>query len=319
MTVVSASRSGKLRLLRMFGVWVVLAVMLIYGVLATHGFTTRTNVTSLLALSPPLIIAALGQTFVIAVGGLDLSVGMLMGLVGVLSVGLMSNNDALFVPVVLLSLCLGLAVGSFNGEMVARTNMSPILLTFGMLFVLEGASYLYTLQSIAPIPPLYQDLESRQLGSIPLVTFAWIVLAILAWVVLARTRLGQHIRAIGGDAKSALKAGIPIRSVQVVAYAVSGLSGAIAGLLLASRLQVGYPLAGQGMELNSIVAVLIGGTPYGGGRANIAGSVGGALLLNLLTNLLDLRRVTPYVEQVIVGLFTVAAITLYSSRRRRSG
>ncbi len=312
-------RVGILQLLRSFGVWVALLALALYGVFAVPGFTSQSNVTSLLSLTPPLVIAALGQTFVIAVGGLDLSVGMLMGLVGVLSVGLMSGRNDRFGPIVALCLCVGVAVGSFNGLMVAWTKMNPIILTFGMLFVLEGASYLYTEQSIGPTAPLLADLEGRTVGSIPLVTPLWIVLAILAWAVLAHTRVGQHIRAVGGNPKSALKAGIRIRSVRVVAYALSGLSGAIAGLLLASRLGAGYPLAGQGMELNAIVAVLVGGTPYGGGRGTIVGTAGGALLLSLFANLLNLQGVSPYVQQVAVGLFTVGAIALYSSWRGHRG
>jgi ribose/xylose/arabinose/galactoside ABC-type transport system permease subunit len=260
-------------------------------------------------------VIALGQTFVIMVGGIDLSVGMLAGLVGVLSVGLL-KSDAQFLWVVPMALAIGLAVGTLNGALVVIARVNPVILTFGMLSVLSGATYLYTEESIGQAPPLLRGIDKTKLaGIVPPSALLLLLAAVASWFALRHTPYGRYLRAVGGNPANARKAGIPIRAVTIGAYALSGLSGAIGGLLLGARLGTGYPLAGQGMELNAIVAVILGGTAFGGGGGTAIGSIGGVLLLSVLANAQNLMGVTPYLQQVVKVVVIVIAVALYSQRR----
>jgi ribose transport system permease protein len=215
-----------------------------------------------------------------------------------------------------LALALGIGSGIFTGMTIALTRANPVIVTFAMLSFFEGATYLYSQVSIGTTPANLSWLESeRVFGLVPVAALLFAVLAIVAWLLLARTPFGSHLRAVGGNEPSARRNGVPITRTKVLAYALSGFSGAAAGLLLDARLQTGYPGAGTGLELSAIVAVIVGGTPFGGGRGTVLGTVAGALLLTVLVNALNLLNVGTEVQQIVNGAVVVVAVSLYSVRR----
>lgn len=313
----SARAQRTLALAQVYGVWIALGVLVLYGAAAVPDFATWTNADNLVRAAVPVGIAALGQTFVIAAGGIDLSVGQAMGLVTVLANGIMNGREALVPEVVLLGIGLGLAIGLVNGLLVVTTHIHPMILTFGMLSVLQGAIFLYTDYDIGASAPSFRSLAEGSILSIPTPFVLLVGLTLLSWVVLRRMSVGRYVVAVGSNEANARKAGIGVSKIKLFVYVVSGLSAGIGGLVLASRLGTGYARAGANIELDAIVAVVLGGTPFTGGRAKVVGTVAGVFVLVTLSSVLNLVGTEPYVQQVIKGVIVIVAIVVYMARRQQ--
>lgn len=294
------------------GIWPAVIALAVVGVVTVPDFASAENLQNLLRQGAALGIVATGQMIVVLAGGIDLSVGALMGLVVVISNGTMQGNPAAIPSAVLLALLLGALVGSFNGGMVVRTGVNPLILTFGMLSVLQGAVFVYTDRTIGSAPDEFKMLAYGSVLGIP---YAAILLGIIlagTWVVLRFTTIGRYVYAVGGNADHARRAGVPTGLVIVGAYVACALLAAVAGLVLAARLGTGYTLAGAGFTIDSVVAVVLGGTSLSGGRGTVAGLIGGLLVLSFLENVLNLQGVSAYVQQIILGAAVVVAVAATS-------
>lgn len=309
---------GAVEAMQRHGVWAALAIVIVFGVLRVPFFATLDNATAVARLTAALGIVAVGQTFVVLTAGIDLSVGMLMGLVVVLANGIMDGNPALIPAIVTLGIALGLGVGLVNGLLIVATRVQPLIVTLGMLSILQGAIFVYTDRTVGTAPPEFRDLAYGSVGPIPNALILLVAVALAGAFILGWTPFGRYVYAVGGDEGNARRAGIPIGRVKVGAYVASGLAAGIAGILLAARLGSGFPLAGQGFELNAVVAVVLGGTSLAGGRGGIAGTIGAVFLLALVGNLLNLLGISPFVQQVVNGLVIVLAVALYTAGRRRA-
>ncbi|MGE0240017.1 MAG: ABC transporter permease, partial [Parvibaculaceae bacterium] len=276
------------------------------------------NLANILRQSSVLGIIAIGQTFVIAAGLIDLSVGMIAGLVVVLACLILGGDPSLTLIVVPLMLLLGAAIGLINGVLVNRLKLHPLILTFGMLSILQGVIFTITDRSVGQASPFLQSLANGDVAGIPLSALLLVVLAGLAQLVFAHTRFGYHLVAAGGNAESARRAGVDIGAVRLAAFVISGAFAGLAGLLLAGRLGTGYPLAGTGLELDSIVAVVLGGTALAGGRGSVLRSIGGVLALAIISNILNLLEVSAFVQMFIKGMIVVIAILLNQPREARA-
>lgn len=295
------------------GIFVVLAV--VAGVaLAVPDFRTAENLVNVLNQSAALAVLAVGQTFVIAAGLIDLSVGQLLGLVAIVVADLMDGRSTLLLPAIGLALLIGTSVGVLNGLLVERLGVHPLILTFGMMSVIQGAIFLYTDRSVGAVAPELLWLAGGAPLGVPASLLAVLPLALAAHLVLERTRFGWHLQAIGAGEESARRAGIATRRLKIAAFAVCGFSAGATGLLVAGRLGTGYPNAGAGFELDAIVAVVLGGTSLAGGRATIAGTLAAVLILGIASNLLNLLGVSAFGQMVVKGLIVVGAILL--SQRR---
>jgi ribose/xylose/arabinose/galactoside ABC-type transport system permease subunit len=303
---------------RRYGVFVALAAAILVGVVAVPNFATAANVDSVLRQVAVLGIVALGQTFVILTAGIDLSVGMLMGLVVVLGNGIMAGDPSLIPFVVVLAVVLGMTVGLANGLGVVVARVEPLIVTLAMLSVLQGVIFLYTDRTIGSAPPEFRALAYGSVGPIPAPFLFLVLLAAACWIVLAHTPLGRYIYAVGSDRQSARRAGIGIGRVTVAAYVIGGLLAGLAGLVLAARLGSGYTGAGFGFELSSIVAVVLGGTALSGGRGGVLGTIAGVFLLSLIANMLNLLGISPFTQRIVNGVIIIAAIALYTARSRES-
>ncbi len=303
-------------LLGRYGVWLALAVTLVAGIVAVPNFATSANVDSVLRQAAVLGIVALGQTFVVLTGGIDLSVGMLMGLVTVLGNGIMNGDPGLILPIVLLALVVGATVGVANGLGVVVARVDPLIVTLAMLSVLQGIIFIYTDRTVGSAPDAFRQLAYGSIGPAPTPAMLLALLAVVSWFVLALTPLGRYIYAVGSDRVNARRGGIPTRRIVIAAYVICSLLAALAGLLLAARLGSGYTLAGAGFELNSIVAVVLGGTALSGGRGGVAGTIAGVFLLAIIANMLNLLGVSPFTQRVINGAIIIVAVALYTARRR---
>jgi ribose/xylose/arabinose/galactoside ABC-type transport system permease subunit len=316
MASLSARRVDPFGFLVDYGIWAALGIAILTAATSAPRFLSAANIHDLMSAMAVLGIVSVGQTVVILSGGIDLSVGMLMGLVTVLTNGIMNGDPALAWPMVSLGLAIGLVVGLANGFLLVLTRIDPLILTFGMLSILTGVIFVYTDRTIGSAPSNFRQIAEGSFGPFPLLFLVMISVALIAWVVLTRTRFGRYVYAIGGSEEHARRAGIPIGRMKVAIYTISGLYAGVAGVGLAARIGSGYTLAGQGFELDSIVAVVLGGTSLAGGRGSVLGTIGSVLFLTIISNGLNLAGISPYAQQVIKGLVVVVAVVLYTRARR---
>ena len=316
MAALSARRVDPFDLLVNYGIWAALGIAILTAAVIAPRFLSAANVHDLMSAMSVLGIVSVGQTVAILSGGIDLSVGMLMGLVTVLTNGIMKGDPALAWPMAALGVAIGLTVGLANGVLLVVTRIEPLILTFGMLSILAGGIFVYTDRTIGSAPANFRQIAEGSIGPFPVLFIVMVLAALLAWVVLTRTRFGRYVYAIGGSEEHARRAGISVGRMKIAVYAISGLYAGIAGVGLAARIGSGYTLAGQGFELDSIVAVVLGGTSLAGGRGGVFGTIGSVLFLTILSNGLNLAGISPYSQLVVKGLVVVAAVVLYTRARR---
>lgn len=300
------------------GIWLLLPVAILVAAVAIPAFRDPTNLANILRQSSVLGILAIGQTFVIAAGMIDLSVGMIAGLVVVLACFMLGTDPSLTFAVVASMLLLGAAIGLVNGFLVNRLKLHPLILTFGMLSILQGIIFTFTDRSVGRSSPMLQSLANGDIAGFPLSAILLLVVLAVVQVLFSRTRFGYHLVAVGGNAESARRAGVNVKAVRLACFVLSGFFAALAGLLLAGRLGTGYPLAGAGLELNSIVAVVLGGTALAGGRGSVTRSVGGVIALTVISNVLNLLEVSAFLQMFIKGLIVVVAILVNQPRREHA-
>jgi ribose/xylose/arabinose/galactoside ABC-type transport system permease subunit len=298
-------------LVRRYGVWLALLAVITFGIVAVPDFATPNNADSLIRQSAILGVASVGTALVIIAGGLDLSIGALMGAVTVMANGIMNGDASLIPTVVAIAIGLGLVVGSVNGLGIVVTRVYPLIFTLGTLSIVQGAIYVYTDRSIGTSPPEFLQLSAGSIGPIPIPLIVVASSVALGWVILEKTSLGRHLRAVGSDPEVARKSGIRVNRVRVISYLASSMSGVLAGLLLASRLGTGFPNAAGDFSLTAVVAVIVGGTALSGGEGSVLGAMAGVLLLTIIGNELNLIGMSPYLQLVLRGAIIIIAIAAY--------
>ena len=296
-------------------IWVLIVAGVALAALAVPNFRDPHNLANVVRQAGVLGILAIGQSFVITAGMIDLSIGMLAGLVTVLSCSLLNGNDALTLPVGGLMLLIGAGVGLVNGMLVNKLRLHPLILTFGMLSVLQGAIFTYTDRSTGLASDLLTELANGDLLGIPYAALVLLALTFGGHVLLTRSTFGYRLVAAGGNAESARRAGIDVERIRLIVFIISGVTAALAGLMLAGRLGTGYPLAGSGLELDAIVAVVLGGTSLAGGRGSVVRSVAGVFMLALISNVLNLLQVSAFAQMFVKGVIVIVAILINQPRR----
>lgn len=299
-------------------IFIVLVALIAVAAIASPEFTAPGNIVNVLNQSAALAILALGQTFVIASGLIDLSVGQLLGLVAVLISDFMQGESVRTVPAIGIALAVGAAVGLLNGALNNWLRIHPLILTFGMLSVLQGAIFTYTEQSVGRASPEILWIASGTVWGVPASLLLVVAMAVLARYLLADTRFGLHVRAVGASEDNARRAGVPVARIKLAVFAISGLTAGLAGILVAGRLGTGYPNAGTGFELDAIVAVVLGGTSLAGGRGTIAGTLAAVLMLGVISNLLNLLEISAFIQMAVKGCIIVLAILAYQPRGARA-
>lgn len=298
-------------------IFLVLGVLIATAAILHPEFAAPRNLANVLIQSAALAFLALGQTLVITCGLIDLSIGHLMGLVTVLISDFMQGESWRTGPAVLLALCIGSAGGLVTGLLNNLLRVHPLILTFGMLSVFHGAILAYTESSVGLASPEVIWLANGGIGGVPVSLLLVLAVAAVYAYLLGRTRFGLHIRAVGGSEEGARRAGVPVARIRLLVYVISGLSAGMAGVILAGRLGTGYPNAGAGFELDSIVAVVLGGTSFAGGQGSIAGTLAAVLALGIISNLLNLMEVSAFVQMIAKGLIIILAILAYQQRMRQ--
>ncbi len=298
----------------LFFVYVILFAFFVFAAFASPQFRTVYNVFNLLRQAVAFGIVGIGQTVAILSGGIDLSVGSLISLVACLTSGIMIGNPTLVIPIVLFVLGVGILVGLTNGMLVAYLRVPPFIATLAMSAILQGSVLLYTKKPVGGVTRGFMFFANGQLGPVPFAFVFWVGLLALFLFLLRKTGLGLHIYAVGGNEEIARLSGIPIRRVKLAVYTLSGFLAALTGVFLASRLGIGDPLVGQGFELESITAVLIGGTSLAGGRGGIEGTIAGVLIIALINNILNLLNVSGFWQWVVKGIVVIGVVAAYKEK-----
>jgi len=307
-------------LLAQYGILLVFVLLCVVLTFANPFFLTEQNISNVLRQTSINGILAIGMTYVILTGGIDLSVGSVLAFSSMVAASLVSGErpQGVFVAV-MAGLGTGAALGMVNGLLVSRFGVPPFVATLGMLSVARGLTFIYT--DGTPIPnlsPAFRTIGQGFVGPIPVPVFIFAGVALLFWWVLKYTTFGRYIYAVGGNERSARTSGVNTRGVLFGAYIIAGSLAGLAGLILTARTTSALPQAGVSYELDAIAAVVIGGTSLSGGTGSVLGTVIGALIIGVINNGLDLLGVSSYYQQVIKGVIIITAVLLDVSRRRRT-
>ncbi len=299
------------------GLLIVLIVLLVVFSLLNENFLSVGNWTNVLRQVSFLMILACGQTLIILTAGIDLSIGSTMGLVSVAVAAALLHMDPFLA--IAIGLFVGASVGLVNGLLVGKLAITPFVATLGTMTVAHGLAM--TLTNGAPIHSLpnnwFMSLGRGFIGPVPIPVLFAIACVTVTWVILNLTKFGRYLFAIGGNEEATILAGINVNFYKISTYIFAGFLSAIAAVLLTSRVITGQPQLGSGMELDSIAAVVIGGTALVGGTGSIGGTVIGVLIIGVLRNGLTLIGMSTFVQEVVIGSMLLLAIYLSSLRLRR--
>ncbi len=296
----------------------VLVGLFIFMSVASEYFFMPDNLLNILRQSAVVGIIALGQTFVIITGGIDLSVGANMALSGCV-MAVAATTWALHpVLAVLIGILVALAVGLLNGFLITRFKLQDFIATLGVMTMVEGIALLVTDGlPISGIPEEMFMFGNGDIGNFPIAILVLVAVVIISYVLLNHTPLGRNIMALGGNKEAARVSGINVNKTKILATAFSGLCCGIAGMVMIGRLNSANALMGTSFELNSIAAVVLGGTSINGGSGSIIGTVIGVITMGILSNGLDLLAVTAFWQKVILGIVIILVVTLDTFRRER--
>jgi ribose transport system permease protein len=289
-------------------------------------FLTAVNLTNVLRSVSEIGIIAVGMTFVILIGGIDLSVGSVLGLAATGTAVLMMENDLGVLPTVAIILAIGLLFGALQGYTVARFAIQSFIVTLAGLQIARGLARMWADGQGVPLaygdgeglaPESFSILNERILnGLLPVPALIFLAVGIIAIFVLNKTTFSRHVYAIGGNERAARISGVPVRRVKVTVFAISGFLAALAGIIHAGQLNQGSPNDGISYELDAIAAVVVGGTSLMGGAGSVVGTLAGAVLLGILNNILALNNIDANIQLLIKGLVIVVAAALLSLRVR---
>jgi ribose transport system permease protein len=308
-------------MLKRFQSLIALIVMLVALSLASDKFLTTENGLNVLRQISINLCLSIGMTLVIVSGGIDLSVGSVLALAGAVAAGLFKNGLAIprlgitlqftLFGAIIAAAVVGLLFGSFNGLVITRFRLPPFVATLGTLSIARGFTQLWTKgYPITGLGPGFNFIGTGHVLGIPVPVWISGILVAIFTAATRRTVFGRQLYAVGGNESASRLSGLNIRRIKIAVYSLAGFTAGIAGLVLTARLDSATPSAGIGNELDSIAAVVIGGTSLSGGRGSIPGTVLGCLIIGVLNNGLVLLEVSPFWQQVIKGIVILAAVAL---------
>lgn len=313
--------------------FIALFAVIIFFSLFAPNFLSTANMILMSKHATQNAFLAIGMTFVIITGGIDLSVGSIVGLCGMIAGGLIMYGVALplgytvyfnVVEVAVIVMAVGILIGAINGLLITRLNVAPFIATLGTLYVARGMALLYSDGQTLPNLTGREDLGNQgfsYLGSgsilgLPVSVWILIVVALGAAYFARFVPLGRHIFAVGGNERASRMSGIRVNRVKMFVYMFSGFCAAIVGLIISSELMASHPATGTNLELNAIAAAVLGGTSMSGGRGTIGGTIIGAFVIGILSDGLVMMGVSSFWQMVIKGLVIIVAVVVDQAQRR---
>lgn len=299
------------------GVLVALVVLTAVLALVTDNFLTTYNISVVTRQAAFVGLVALGQTLVLLVGGIDLSVGAAAGLSAIVGSLLLTSLGIHPYAVIPLTMLFGMGLGLLNGFFVAFLRLNPFIVTLATWEIFAGITLVITKgYPIRPLGETFQYFGKGELLSIPIPVIIFITAGLILIWMLTQTKFGRNIYAVGGNRDAAILVGIKTRMVEFLVFGLAGMFAALAGILFASRMDAGQPSVGEGWLMGAITAAILGGTSLRGGQGSVVGTVLGALLLTVLANGTVLLNVSGFWQRVIVGGVVLVAIMVDLFRRR---
>ena len=283
-------------------------------------FLTPKNMFNILRQNASNLFLATGMTMVIILGGIDLSVGSVIALSGVVAAGCVVNFGLPEAVGFIAAIAVGAAVGLFNGFIICKTDIPPFIVTLASMNITKGIALVLT--GGAPIRCMTDAFKfpgAGYVGSVPTPVILMFIIFILAALMINKTQLGRHIYAVGGNVQAAKFSGISVQKVKFIVYAYTGVMAGIAGVVIASRLYSGQPTAGDGAEMDAIASVVVGGTSMSGGSGRIGGTLIGVLIIGVLNNGLNLLGVDSNFQYVVKGLVILLAVYVDFLRNKKAG
>jgi ribose/xylose/arabinose/galactoside ABC-type transport system permease subunit len=297
------------------GVLILLAVVLVVASLLAPGFFTFTNLTNLVITASITAVAGMGMTFAIAMGAFDLSVGSIQALTAIVAATLLSKTG---VPVAIVgALLCGAILGLVNGLIITRLRVPAFVATLGMMSVIRGVALLYTQGQSVMITTHreYALLNNGKILGIPIPFIAALLVLMVLYALLQHTRFGRHVCAVGGNQQAAIVSGLNINNITVTVFSLVGLTAALSGVMLSSKLLIVDGTLGTGFELQAIAISVLGGTSLAGGTGNMVGTFLAALLLAAIAGALNILNVPAFYQYLALGLLLIFALALDTLRR----
>lgn len=308
------------RVLARFGFYAALAVLIAVFAALSPAFLTFGNGINILQQTATIGMMAIGEALVILAGGIDVSVGSIVGLGGMIAAMVMREPGATPLAAIALGTLAGLAVGLANGVVVTRLRIDPFITTLAMLSVVRGVVYIISNQynvNVADNSPFLM-LGRGHVGPIPIAVLIFAALFAAAWLLERRTTIGRSIHALGGNQEAARLCGVPVAAIRTATYAISGACAALAGIIITSQVGLAVPYQGTGYELDVIAAVVVGGVSLTGGTGSVLVGALGSIFIGVLLNGMALVNVPAIWQMVIQGAVIIAAVALYGVARSRN-
>ena len=283
-------------------------------------FLTPKNMFNILRQNASNLFLATGMTMVIILGGIDLSVGSVIALSGVVAAGCVVNFGLPEAVGFIAAIAVGASVGLFNGFIICKTDIPPFIVTLASMNITKGIALVLT--GGAPIRCMTDAFKfpgAGYVGPVPTPVILMFIIFILAALMINKTQLGRHIYAVGGNVQAAKFSGISVQKVKFIVYAYTGVMAGIAGVVIASRLYSGQPTAGDGAEMDAIASVVVGGTSMSGGSGRIGGTLIGVLIIGVLNNGLNLMGVDSNFQYIVKGLVILLAVYVDFLRNKKAG
>lgn len=299
--------------------WVLLAIIVVTSVIQPD-FLNPGNLINIIRQTSINGILAVGMTFVILTGGIDLSVGAIIGIVAVVTA--MCLQSGVPVPIaILLAIAMGAAVGLINGIGITKGQIAPFIMTLGIMTSLRGLTYYVSNGSPQDWRSSGVDfmfLGQGTLLGVPVPVYIFLLVLLISFYILKYTVFGRNVYAIGDNREAARLSGVKVNRVELWVYILSGILSALSALVLISRLSTAEPTAGTGTELDAVAMTVIGGTSILGGAGGVGGTFVGAILLSVIANALNILNISPFIQQVVKGLIIIAAVLMELRNRKKN-
>lgn len=296
----------------------VLCVLLAVLPATSSSFLSTQNMFNILRQISTNMLIACAMTMVIILGGIDLSVGSIIALSGVIAAGCVSRYELPIAVALIAGALVGVVIGVFNGFVICKTTIPPFIVTLATMNIARGLAKVYTGGSpVRVVTKEWQFIGAGYIGPVPVPVIIMIIAIIITALMMNKTKLGRHIYAVGGNTQAAEFSGIKVARVKFIVHAYAGLMAGLAGIILASRMYSGQPTAGEGAEMDAIAAVVVGGTSMAGGSGKIGGTIIGALIIGVLNNGLNLMNVNSFWQDVVKGVVILLAVFIDYIRNRK--
>lgn len=299
----------KENVLKRFSTVILLLIVVVFFSVGTDSFLAAKNMINILRQVAVLSILTCGMTYVIISGGMDLTVGSMLGLTGVICAKLLTQAQLPAAAAIILTVLIATVFGTITGILIVKLEVPAIVITLGMMTVARGLAYIISSGlPIYDIPENVVAIGQGYIGIIPIPVIIMLIIVVIAAFILNKSYIGRYVYAIGGNEEATRLAGVSVEKMKIGLYSASAFLAGIAGVILMARVSSGAPASGTGMEMDVVTAVVIGGVSINGGKGKMSGAFIGALLIGVLSNGLTIMNIGEYYQQVVKGAVLILAV-----------